>query len=63
MGGYICVARSFGEWPPVTDRLGEIDIPTLICWGEEDAPFLKPSQIMNESISDYQVRNEPKERT
>ena len=51
VNGYIYVARSFGEWPPVTDRLGEIDVPTLIFWGEEDAPFLKPSQIMNQSIS------------
>ena len=49
--GYIYVARSFGEWPPVTDRLGEIDVPTLIFWGEEDTPFLKASKIMNESIS------------
>ena len=45
------MARSFGEWPPVTGRPGEIDVPTLIFWGEEDAPFLKPSQIINESIS------------
>jgi pimeloyl-ACP methyl ester carboxylesterase len=48
--GYIYVARSFGKWEPVTSRLGEIDVPTLIFWGDEDGPFLKPSEILRDSI-------------
>lgn len=27
--GYIHVANSFAAWPPVTDRLDEISVPTL----------------------------------
>jgi len=50
VNGYIYVARSFGKWQPVTERLGEIHAPTLIFWGEEDAPFLRPSRLLNESI-------------
>lgn len=50
VNGYVYVARSFGKWKPVTDRLKEIHAPTLIFWGEEDAPFLRPSRLLNESI-------------
>lgn len=48
--GYIYVARTFAKWPPVTKRLNEINVPTLIFWGEEDAGFLKASQILKQSI-------------
>ena len=48
--GYIYVARSFGKWAPVTDRLNEINVPTLIFWGDEDAPFKRPSRMLNDSI-------------
>jgi len=53
--GYIYVARTFGLWQPVTDKLPEIKVPTLIFWGEEDTPFLKASQILNESIQDSKL--------
>jgi len=49
--GYIYVARTFGKWEPVTDRLNEIGVPTLIFWGEEDTPFLKASQILRDNIA------------
>ena len=49
--GYIYVARSFGKWRPVTDRLREIRVPTLIFWGEEDTPFLKASRTLEEAIN------------
>ena len=49
--GYIYVARTFGKWEPVTNRLNEIGVPTLIFWGEEDTPFLKASQILRDNIA------------
>lgn len=48
--GYIFASRSFGKWKPVTDRLHEIKVPTLIFWGDEDAPFQRPSLTLKESI-------------
>ena len=48
--GYIYVARTFGKWQPVTKKLHEIKVPTLIFWGEEDTPFLRASQILRDSI-------------
>jgi pimeloyl-ACP methyl ester carboxylesterase len=48
--GYIYIARSFRKWKPVTGRLKEIEVPTLIFWGDEDAPFEKPSKILKDSI-------------
>ncbi len=50
VNGYIYVARTFNQWPPVTNRLNEIEVPTLIFLGEEDDGFIKASQIMEESI-------------
>ena len=48
---YIYVARSFGKWRPVTNRLGEIRIPTLIFRGEEDTPFVGATETLKESIA------------
>jgi 2-succinyl-6-hydroxy-2,4-cyclohexadiene-1-carboxylate synthase len=50
VNGYIYVARTFNQWQPVTNRLNEIDVPTLIFLGEEDEGFIKASRIMEESI-------------
>ncbi len=36
--------------PPVTDRLGEIGVPTLVIVGEEDKPFLAASDLLEERI-------------
>jgi len=57
--GYIYVARTFRKWPPVTDRLNEIKVPTLIFWGEEDTPFAEPSKLMKESISGAELITVP----
>jgi len=57
--GYIYVARTFRKWQPVTDRLHEIDVPTLIFLGEEDTPFLMASQIMKDSIKDAELITVP----
>ena len=53
--GYIYVARSFGKWGPVTRRLSEISVPTLIFLGEEDTPFFRASQILNDGIAGSQL--------
>ncbi|MCK9273635.1 MAG: alpha/beta hydrolase [Syntrophales bacterium] len=50
VNGYIYVARSFGNWKPVTDHLWKIKAPTLIFWGEEDTPFQGASLLLNKSI-------------
>lgn len=49
--GYVYVARSFGQWDPVTPRLPEIKVPALIVVGEEDTAFHRPSRLMEESIA------------
>lgn len=49
--GYIYIARSFRKWTPVTDRLREVKVPTLIFWGDEDLPFKRPSRILRDSIA------------
>jgi pimeloyl-ACP methyl ester carboxylesterase len=49
--GYVYCAQAIANWPPVTGRLSEICVPTLIFLGEEDTPFLRPSQIMKEGIA------------
>ena len=53
--GYIFVSRSFGKWKPVTSRLSKITVPTLIFWGEEDAPFLNASKILKDNILHSQL--------
>lgn len=39
------------DQPPLTDRLGDIACPTTIIVGEQDGPFLKPSEEMEEGIA------------
>jgi len=54
--GYIYFARAFKKWPPVTDRLSEIDVPTLIFLGEEDMGFVHSSQVLKDSIKDASLK-------
>lgn len=49
--GYVYAWRAIAQWPPVTARLSEIRVPTLIFLGEEDTPFERPSQILKEGIA------------
>jgi len=51
VNGYIYVARTFNRWGPVTPRLNEIKVPTLIFLGGEDAGFVKASQVMRDGIA------------
>lgn len=48
--GYIHTARAMGQWKPVTNRLSEISVPTLIVWGDEDSLFREPSRILQEKV-------------
>lgn len=50
LDGYIYVPDSFGKWQPVTKRLNEIAIPTIIFRGEHDTGFIRASNILKESI-------------
>ena len=47
---YIYVPRSFGKWQAVTDRLGDINVPTLVFRGAHDVGFVNPSQVLAEKI-------------
>jgi len=49
--GYIYMSRAIGKWEPLTSRLSEIRVPTLIFWGAEDLPFTEPSKVMKEGIA------------
>lgn len=53
--GYVYVANSFSRWESLTPRLAEIKVPTLIVVGDEDAPFIKPSRIMKDSIANSKL--------
>ncbi|HEY91041.1 MAG TPA: alpha/beta hydrolase [Dehalococcoidia bacterium] len=53
--GYIYMSRAISKWEPLTERLSEIKVPTLIFWGDEDLPFEEPSRIMNEGIADSEL--------
>ncbi len=49
--GYIHVGNCFGKWPSVTDRLGEINVPTTVFYGDEDVGFIRSSQILKDGIA------------
>lgn len=51
VNGYIYGMTAIGKWKPVTSRLSEIKVPTLICWGEEDTGFTEAVQILKKGIS------------
>ncbi len=50
LAGYIYVPRSFQKWRPVTDRLPEINVPSMVFRGEDDTPFIRASNILKEKI-------------
>jgi pimeloyl-ACP methyl ester carboxylesterase len=51
VAGYIYGPRAIAKWQPVTPRLSEIRVPTLICWGDEDTPFVEAVKILEKGIS------------
>ncbi|MBW1846267.1 MAG: alpha/beta hydrolase [Deltaproteobacteria bacterium] len=54
--GYIYFSRAFKKWTPVTERLNEINVPTLIILGEEDIGFVNASQILKNSIKNAELK-------
>ena len=53
--GYIYAAKAMGKWQPVTSRLSEIKVPTLIYWGDEDLPFANAVLILEGGIADSEL--------
>ena len=49
--GYIYGFRAIANWPPLTSRLSEIRVPTLIYWGDEDLAFAEAAQVLREGIA------------
>jgi len=55
VNGFIYCPRAIGKWQPVTSRLSEIKVPTLIYRGEEDTSFTEPTKILKEGITDSEL--------
>ena len=53
--GYIYGSSAIGKWQPVTQRLSEIKVPTLIYRGEEDLGFIESVQVLKEGIADSEL--------
>ena len=53
--GYIYVSKAMDKWQPVTSRLSEIKVPTLIYWGDEDLGFTEAVQILKRGIADSEL--------
>jgi len=53
--GYIYMSKAIGKWEPVTARLSEIKVPTLIYWGDEDLPFTEAVQVLREGIAESEL--------
>ncbi|MDD5038060.1 MAG: alpha/beta hydrolase [Dehalococcoidales bacterium] len=51
VNGYLYGSSCIGKWQPVTSRLAEIKVPTLICWGDEDVGFTEAVQILKKGIA------------
>ena len=49
--GYIGATMAMANWKWLTPRLSEITVPTIIFWGDEDAPFEKASQVIRDGIA------------
>ncbi len=49
--GYIYISKAIDRWQPVTPRLSEITVPTLICRGEEDLAFVEAVQVLKKGIA------------
>ncbi len=57
--GYIYGPMAFPKWQPVTLRLSEIKVPTLIYCGEEDAAFAGAVKILEKGIAGSELVTVP----
>lgn len=53
--GYIYAWRAIAKWGPVTSRLSEITVPTLIYWGDEDVAMANGVQILKKGIANSEL--------
>lgn len=53
--GFVHAWGAVRQWAPVTERLREIKVPTLIVVGEHDTAFLRPAQVLRDSIPGSQM--------
>jgi proline-specific peptidase len=53
--GYINVRLASMNRKPVTDRLNEIKVPTLIVYGGDDTPFISASKVLKEGIPNLEL--------
>lgn len=51
VNGYVYGSLAIGKWQSITDRLSEINIPTLIIWGDEDLAFTEAVKILHKGIA------------
>ena len=51
VSAYIWGSKTVAKWQPVTPRLSEIKVPTLIFRGEEDQRFAEPVEILRKGIA------------
>jgi pimeloyl-ACP methyl ester carboxylesterase len=54
VASFINIPRAVRHWIPLTPRLNEIKIPTLILWGDEDKDFAEAARVLKENIPDCQ---------
>jgi pimeloyl-ACP methyl ester carboxylesterase len=50
VNAYIWGSRTVAKWQPVTPRLPEIKVPTMIFWGEEDRRFETAVKTLEQGI-------------
>jgi pimeloyl-ACP methyl ester carboxylesterase len=50
VNAYIWASRTVAKWQPVTPRLAEIKVPTLIFWGEGDKRFETAIKTLEQGI-------------
>ncbi len=53
--GYIYAGKAMSKWRPLTSRLSEIKVPTLLFWGNEDAPFYDAIMTMRNGVAGAQM--------
>jgi 3-oxoadipate enol-lactonase len=53
--GYIHAWKAIDRWEPLTPRLSEIQVPTLIYWGDEDVSMADGIRILRKGIANSEL--------
>lgn len=48
---YVNITKATAKRKPLTPRLGEIKVPAIILYGEEDTPFSDASKVLHKGIA------------